>query len=66
MEEEALWQEQVVTWSCQLVDALESLHQQGIVCGDLNPSNLLLDDDGEFSFDIVLIGASVISTLFSA
>uniref|UniRef100_A0A8C4QPJ3 PX domain-containing protein n=1 Tax=Eptatretus burgeri TaxID=7764 RepID=A0A8C4QPJ3_EPTBU len=51
MEEEALWQEQVVTWSCQLVDALESLHQQGIVCGDLNPSNLLLDDNGEFSFE---------------
>uniref|UniRef100_UPI00358E953F ribosomal protein S6 kinase delta-1-like isoform X2 n=1 Tax=Myxine glutinosa TaxID=7769 RepID=UPI00358E953F len=43
---EESWQEQVVTWSCQLVDSLESLHQQGIVCGDLNPSNLLLDDNG--------------------
>lgn len=33
-------------WASELVTALDSLHQEGIVCGDLNPNNILLDQQG--------------------
>uniref|UniRef100_A0A4W3II95 Protein kinase domain-containing protein n=1 Tax=Callorhinchus milii TaxID=7868 RepID=A0A4W3II95_CALMI len=35
-----------LVWVAELVLALESLHQQGIVCQDLNPRNVLLDSSG--------------------
>ncbi|XP_062973943.1 ribosomal protein S6 kinase-like 1 [Elgaria multicarinata webbii] len=37
---------QIQVWAAQLVLALEGLHQQGVLCQDLNPRNLLLDDTG--------------------
>nr|XP_060614447.1 ribosomal protein S6 kinase-like 1 [Anolis sagrei ordinatus]XP_060614455.1 ribosomal protein S6 kinase-like 1 [Anolis sagrei ordinatus] len=37
---------QVQIWAAELILALEGLHQQGILCQDLNPRNLLLDDAG--------------------
>ncbi|XP_007425500.1 ribosomal protein S6 kinase-like 1 [Python bivittatus] len=39
-------EEQVQVWAAELILALEGLHQQGILCQDLNPRNLLLDDTG--------------------
>ncbi|XP_006626141.3 ribosomal protein S6 kinase delta-1 isoform X1 [Lepisosteus oculatus] len=33
-------------WAVELVLALEALHQEGIVCRDLNPNNILLNDRG--------------------
>ncbi|XP_053315003.1 ribosomal protein S6 kinase delta-1 [Spea bombifrons] len=33
-------------WAAQLVVALDSLHREGIVCRDLNPNNILLNDRG--------------------
>ena len=33
-------------WAAKVVLALEHLHAYGIVCRDLNPSNLLLDNNG--------------------
>ncbi|XP_042194164.1 ribosomal protein S6 kinase-like 1 isoform X2 [Callorhinchus milii] len=38
--------DQIRVWVAELVLALESLHQQGIVCQDLNPRNVLLDSSG--------------------
>lgn len=35
-------------WSAKVVLALEHLHAYGIVCRDLNPSNLLLDNNGMY------------------
>uniref|UniRef100_A0A8C5WKE7 Ribosomal protein S6 kinase like 1 n=1 Tax=Leptobrachium leishanense TaxID=445787 RepID=A0A8C5WKE7_9ANUR len=35
---------QVQVWGAQLVTALEMLHQEGVLCRDLNPRNLLLSD----------------------
>ncbi|XP_053235275.1 ribosomal protein S6 kinase-like 1 [Podarcis raffonei] len=39
-------EDQIQLWAAELVLALEGLHQQGILCQDLNPRNLLLDDTG--------------------
>ncbi|KAG5277545.1 hypothetical protein AALO_G00118840, partial [Alosa alosa] len=33
-------------WAVEMVSALDTLHQQGLICRDLNPSNLLLTDTG--------------------
>lgn len=33
-------------WAAEMVGALDALHREGIVCHDLNPNNILLDDKG--------------------
>lgn len=43
-------EEQVQLWAAELLLALEGLHQQGVLCQDLNPRNLLLDATGKFHF----------------
>lgn len=40
-------EEQVRLWAAQLVLALESLHQEGVLCQDLNPRNLLMGEKGD-------------------
>lgn len=45
----AVWslrEEQVKQWAAELLVALEALHEQGVLCRDLNPRNLLLDQAG--------------------
>ncbi len=37
---------EVRLWGAQILLALESLHEQGIVCQDLNPQNILLHNSG--------------------
>lgn len=37
---------EVRVWGAQILLALESLHQQGILCRDLNPRNVLLTSNG--------------------
>ncbi|XP_076777762.1 ribosomal protein S6 kinase-like 1 isoform X2 [Arvicanthis niloticus] len=37
---------QVKQWAAEMLLALEALHQQGVLCRDLNPQNLLLDQGG--------------------
>ncbi|NXX99831.1 RPKL1 protein, partial [Centropus bengalensis] len=39
-------EEQVQLWAAEILLALEGLHQQGVLCRDLNPRNLLLDAAG--------------------
>ncbi|XP_049754152.1 ribosomal protein S6 kinase-like 1 isoform X2 [Elephas maximus indicus] len=39
-------EEQVKQWAAETLVALEALHQQGVLCRDLNPRNLLLDQAG--------------------
>uniref|UniRef100_A0A667YAU0 Ribosomal protein S6 kinase like 1 n=1 Tax=Myripristis murdjan TaxID=586833 RepID=A0A667YAU0_9TELE len=39
---------EVRVWGAQILLALENLHQQGILCRDLNPKNILLTSNGEF------------------
>ncbi|XP_066463769.1 ribosomal protein S6 kinase-like 1 [Eleutherodactylus coqui] len=38
---------QVRLWGAQLILALDTLHQEGVLCKDLNPRNVLLGDKGE-------------------
>ncbi|XP_062862806.1 ribosomal protein S6 kinase-like 1 [Trichomycterus rosablanca] len=38
---------EVQMWGAQILLALESLHEQGIVCRDLNPRNILLNSSGK-------------------
>ncbi|XP_077587280.1 ribosomal protein S6 kinase-like 1 [Stigmatopora nigra] len=40
---------EVRVWGAQILLALESLHQQGIICRDLNPRNVLLTSNGKVS-----------------
>ncbi|XP_042610792.1 ribosomal protein S6 kinase-like 1 [Cyprinus carpio] len=40
-------EDEVRLWGAQILLALESLHEQGIVCQDLNPRNILLRNSGE-------------------
>ncbi|NXH46348.1 RPKL1 protein, partial [Dicaeum eximium] len=42
----AVKEEQVQLWAAEILLALEGLHQQGVLCRDLNPRNLLLDRAG--------------------
>ncbi|XP_069014372.1 ribosomal protein S6 kinase delta-1 [Embiotoca jacksoni] len=37
-------------WAVEMVTALDSLHQEGIICRDLNPNNILLDHQGHVQF----------------
>ncbi|XP_036699037.1 ribosomal protein S6 kinase-like 1 isoform X2 [Balaenoptera musculus] len=39
-------EEQVRQWAAEMLVALEALHEQGVLCRDLNPRNLLLDQAG--------------------
>ncbi|XP_053093522.1 ribosomal protein S6 kinase delta-1 isoform X2 [Pangasianodon hypophthalmus] len=39
-------EDEVRMWGAQILLALESLHEQGIVCQDLNPKNILLNSNG--------------------
>ncbi|XP_072313789.1 ribosomal protein S6 kinase-like 1 [Eucyclogobius newberryi] len=38
---------EVRVWGAQILLALESLHEQGIICKDLNPRNVLLTSNGK-------------------
>ncbi|XP_053620247.1 ribosomal protein S6 kinase delta-1 [Plodia interpunctella] len=37
----------VCKWGAEILTALESLHNSGVICRDLNPSNILLGDRGQ-------------------
>ncbi|XP_029350021.1 ribosomal protein S6 kinase delta-1 isoform X2 [Echeneis naucrates] len=38
---------EVCVWGAQILLALENLHQQGILCRDLNPRNIMLTSNGK-------------------
>jgi len=40
-------EEFVRCWAVEMVSALDTLHQEGVVCRDLNPNNILVDHQGE-------------------
>lgn len=44
----AVKEEQVQLWAAEILLALEGLHQQGVLCRDLNPRNVLLDTGGRW------------------
>lgn len=46
-DERGLPEEEVRLWGAQILLALESLHEQGIICQDLNPRNILVRSNGE-------------------
>ncbi|XP_056150430.1 ribosomal protein S6 kinase delta-1 [Lampris incognitus] len=39
-------EEFVRCWAVEMITALDALHQEGIICRDLNPSNILLNHQG--------------------
>lgn len=39
-------EQKVVTWACQLLDALSYVHAAGIIHRDVNPKNIMLCSDG--------------------
>lgn len=39
-------EEFVRCWAAEMVTALDSLHQEGLICRDLNPNNIMLDHQG--------------------
>lgn len=42
-------EEFVRCWAVEMVSALDSLHQEGIVCKDLKPQNILINSKGQGS-----------------
>ncbi|KAM5129522.1 ribosomal protein S6 kinase-like 1 [Mantella aurantiaca] len=44
---EGVPESQVRVWAAQLVLALDTLHQEGVLCQDLNPRNLLMGEKGD-------------------
>lgn len=57
---QGLPEEKVRLWGAQILLALESLHEQGIMCQDLNPRNVLLRSSGmssnamSLAFELIL------------
>lgn len=47
-------EDEVRLWGAQILLALESLHEQGIVCQDLNPRNILLRSSGKSPVALLL------------
>lgn len=45
----------VRSWAVDMVVALDALHQEGVICRDLNPSNILLNDTGESLTHCILL-----------
>jgi serine/threonine protein kinase len=39
-------EQQVISWACQLLDALAYIHHSGVVHRDVNPKNIMLVSDG--------------------
>lgn len=45
----------VRSWAADMVVALDALHQEGVICRDLNPSNILLNNTGESLTHCILL-----------